>query len=74
MADVAKVNSIANGKVKCSKFRLQKGKLWYTAAYKDDTKDRKRVRVTRIENGVEVRRYLDPHTLVVLEGYKNGNV
>lgn len=67
MSQTVKLNQIANGNVKCKKFRLPKGKVWYTSAYKDDEKDRRRVRVSRNEHGAEVRRYLKPHTLVVTE-------
>lgn len=61
---ISKVNAIANGKTTCTRFRLPKGKTWYISAYKDDTKDRKRVRATR-PDGNSV--YLKPHTIVVVE-------
>jgi hypothetical protein len=62
----SKVNAIANGKTTCLRFRLPKGKIWYTNAYKDDAKDRKRVRASRTDgSGSSV--YFKPHTLVIVE-------
>jgi len=66
MSDQVKVHLIASGKVKCKRFRLPKGKTWYTNAYKDNTKDRKRVRASRVD-GTGSPVYFKPHTLVVSE-------
>jgi len=66
MSDPVKVHMIASGKVTCKRFRLLKGKTWYTNAYKDDTKDRKRIRASRSDgSGSPI--YFKPHTLVVTE-------
>ena len=62
--NIVKIHMIASGQVICKHFRLPKGKKWYTNAYKDNTKDRKRIRASD-KNGNSI--YFKPHTLVVIE-------
>jgi len=47
-------------------FKMPKGDIVWTDAHLDFDKDRKRVRISRVEFGYEYRRYIDPHKMVEL--------
>jgi hypothetical protein len=47
-------------------FKLPKGQVVWTGARLDFSKDRKKVRVSRVEWGYEYHRYINPHTQVEL--------
>lgn len=58
---------LALGHTKSNKFSLVNSQIVWTEAHMDTTKDRKKVRLRRIEKGKVFTRYVKPHSEIIAQ-------